>query len=238
MAEASVQARIVLCILHDSPGAIREVCGEFTGFQYDQEYSGQGRDDRMTESFVVSEETVWPSLADSDWSAVAGHRDVAYVLSPRLDAETALAKAQRALEFVARCFEVGARAIKCESSGLTHGRERWCELAARGDDASLYRAWVRRPLGDDRGIYSCGMHLLGIPDIQVAGNQATQALKLIDGFAMYLLIDGAGGRLRTGHTFSLSDDDPSWRLSTSACSRYEDDDFFFNPHGYWQLEAI
>lgn len=236
--ETKIKARIVLCVLHDTPAKIRELCDEFPSFECDDEFSGLGHDERMPEAFAISDNTVQPTLTEADREAISTHTDVAYVLSPRLIGSNGLAEASRALDFVGRCFSSGARAIKCESSGLTHGRERWQELAERTDDASLFWAWVRRPLDDDGVLYSCGFHLLGQPDIEVVGESVADALELIDIFAMYILVDRPGDRLKPGNTFSVSDVSPVYRISSSPCVRYEEDEFFYNPHGYWRLERV
>lgn len=96
-------------------------------------------------------------------------------------------------------------------------------------------AWVRRPIGDDEVVYSCGMHLLGHRDIEVVGASTVESLELIDGFALYVLIDRPGGSLRPGNTFALSQEAPTVRIAKSPCDRYAVDDFFFNPQGYWRL---
>lgn len=111
-------------------------------------------------------------------------------------------------------------------------------LPERRDDASLFWAWVRRPLDDDGVIYSSGLHLLGHPDIEVTGESVPDALDLIDIFAMYLLVDRPGDRLRAGNTFSASADRPVFRISSTRCVRYEEDEFFYNPQGYWHLERV
>lgn len=236
MTEAAIQARNVLCVLHDTPSIVRELCDDFPSFKYDAEYSGQGPDERMPDAFAISDNSVGPTLTDFDRNAISEHQNVAYILSPRLSTSTGIIEARRALEFVDRCFSQGARAVKCESSGLTHGRDRWQQLAERSDDADLYWAWVRRPLHADGVVYSCGLHLLGHPDIEVVGESVSAALDLMDLFAMYLLVDKPGERLQPGTTFSSSGDSPVYTIRLTECRRYEDDDFFFNPHGYWRLE--
>ena len=151
---------------------------------------------------------------------------------------TASQIAATSLRLVKRLLDLGARAIKCESAGLTHGRERWSSLASQDDPGALYGAWVRRPLASHGLLYSCGMHLLGFPDVELAGVSATDAVELIDGFSLYQLIDRPGDRLLAGHTFSLRSTAPRFRLRRTACERYERDDFFHNPQGYWRLEPV
>lgn len=145
-------------------------------------------------------------------------------------------ESKEALSFVQNCFQIGARAVKCESSGLAHGKERWIELASEPDDPSQFWTWVRRPLCDEGIIYSCGMHILGHPDIEVVGESISDSLELIDLFAMYIFVDRPGNRLKAGGVFSLSSESPRYRISKADCNRYDDDEFFYNPSGYWRLE--
>ena len=52
----------------------------------------------------------------------------------------------------------------------------------------VYWAWVRRPFDDDGIFYSCGFHLLDVPDIEVVGEPVFTAIDLIDIFAMSELL--------------------------------------------------
>ncbi|MCP3927195.1 MAG: hypothetical protein GY714_31945 [Desulfobacterales bacterium] len=237
MNETNIQAKFVLCILHDNPSVIQKLCFRFSGYEYDEEYSNKGHDECMINAFELSG-NVCQTLTKEDLQSIAKHRDVTYVLSPPLIAEKAMEEADRALKFVDLCFDLGAQAVKCESSGIAHGKDFWKKLASSDDDGLLYWTWVRRPLNDNGVIYSCGMHLLGYPDIEIYGETVLDALKLIDGFAMYIIIDQPGESLRSGHTFSLSSDSPSYKVTKKNCIRYEEDEFFYNPLGYWHLEKV
>jgi hypothetical protein len=43
--------------------------------------------------------------------------------------------------------------------------------------------------------------------------------------------------MKSGHTFSLSEDEPTYRLELKGDDRHEEDDPFFNPNGVWTLSA-
>src|SRR5207302_815691 len=97
----------------------------------------------------------------------------------------------------------GGIAAKGEGAGIAHGRARWLGLAAdfararkQGDPhaegASLYGAWVRRPLlaEEEAVYYSCGMHLLGQRDVEIeASLDLTAALEWMDLLGLYLVGD-------------------------------------------------
>ncbi len=209
---------------------------EFPNYEFDEEFSGCGHDARMSNAFSVSQCTVHPTLTTEDKDAISSHLNVSYVLSPQLRAEQAIIEARNSLKLVERSFEIGAKAVKGESSGLTHGKQAWKKFSTETEDSSLFYSWVRRPLEHEGILYSCGNHLLGQPDIEIEGEEVSTALDLIDIFAMYLFVDKPGDRLRTGGTFQVAYDTPLYRITSSSCNRYEDDDLFYNPYGYWRLK--
>jgi hypothetical protein len=241
--------RHVVCVLgqwtafDDVERIVREVGG--AGFSLDEDYSALGADPRMTRAFEASRDRVTPSFTDADWEAVRAHRAVAYVLSPPLERERARELSGRMLETTAALLANGGTAAKSESAGVAHGRDRWLGLAERhgaGDAlaraAVLSAAWVRRPLEDeDRGVYySCGMHLLGQRDVEAPSSLAPlEAVTWMDALCIYLLAEQPAGGLHDGETFRPTTEHPKRALRGLACERYEDDDFFYNPYGYWGL---
>lgn len=235
--------RHVLCLLgHWSSFDPLEACLP-AGFSLDREYSVLEPDDRMVGSFEVSEDGARPSMQPSDWEAVREHRAVAYVLSPPMERERSCDISGEALSFLARALQDGAVAAKGESSGIAHGRERWLELARQAAQpdphtrrGTLYFSWVRRPLQSDDLLYSCGMHLLGEPDLELpASLGVAEALEWMDLLGLYLVADRPG-EMRTGEGFRLREDGPRRTVRRLQCRRYDPEEFFFNPYGYVRLE--
>jgi hypothetical protein len=213
------------------------------GFELDTEYSQQQPDSRMPEAFEVSADLVVPSFTDDDRAAVAGHQAVAYVLGPSTASYEAFAVTRRMLGVVAALLQEDGTAAKSESSGIAHGRERWLHLASvaaaahdrAGQAPPLYAAFVRRPLSSGLVYYSCGLHLMGEADVEITAADDDRGLEWMDGLARYLLIDRGSARIRDGDTFGLQADSPRRVLRHRACTRYRDDDLFYNPWGYWRL---
>ncbi len=243
-----MSSRHVLCVLGTGLDLDAvEAAAAREGFELDWEYSGTGADPRMPEAFEAC--VARASFTRADWDAVEAHDTVAYVLSPPVLPGVAFTVARRTLVLTADLLRSGATAVKNESSGLTHGRDRWLDLAAGvyagGAEESavpLYRAWVKRPIADGPLLHSCGMHLLGAPDIELAPPEdpaaapaPDEAAALIDGLALYLLTERRAEEIEDGEGFRLAPDAPRWILRHHPCDRYEADDFFFNPHGYWRL---
>lgn len=247
----AVTPRHVLCVLGEGLDldAVERVA-EKAGFELDREYSDDEPDPQMPRAFAAC--LAAASFTDEDWTAVEEHDTVAYLLSRPIFEFVAVDVAQWTLELAAGLLRSGATAVKNESNALTHGRDRWLEFAEDveklADDpeaqmVSLYRAWVKRPIIDGDGQYfSCGMHLLGAPDVEVEWHSDADApdpdelANLMDRFALYLLTEDRAREMRDGEGFRLAEDAPRWVLRRRPCDRYEDDDFFFNPYGYWRLE--
>lgn len=228
-AGATAQPRFILCLLGPSgwlPKVEQRVAAYGHGFTLDQEFSIETSDERMPTSFAASWDRVPPTHTEADRNTMYTHGSVAYVLSENLAAASSVDTGARALGLIDALFADGALACKCDTAGVAHGAKRWRTLAARLREADqrergaiLYRAFVRRPLSDEGVLYSCGMHLLGCPDIEYLGprNQLA-ATALIDRAAKSVLAGAPGD------------------LAHSPCSRYEGDFFFYNPYGYLRVE--
>ena len=214
------------------------------------EHEVRGPDPRMVVAFEASAMGLAPSFGSADRARVAGHRRVVYALSPNFVAGDALATSARFLELGTRLLDAcGGDGLKCESSGIAHGRDRWLELGAqlreRPDDlglAALVRAFVQFPIGEDDVYWSCGMHLLGRPDMiaapEVLGSGAgvQEIAALFDAFAHYLVCEcGEHRHFASGATFRLSAEDPRLRVTWEPCTGYDEDEFFFNPFGRWRF---
>lgn len=238
----NINPRHVICVLHKDNTPVRQISSQFSGFDYDVDFSQDVADPRMMSSFNTSADRVTPSITTDDWHAIEAHSAVSYILSPRMTPENALAVSRQTLALAAALLQAGAFAVKGESSGIAHGRTYWLELdnyASRSLESALIRAWVRYPISDDCFFYSVGMHLLGMPDIEInrIGISEVDALDAISGFMHFLLIDRPR-KLDAGHTFHAQPDSTRFKLSRERCTRYEDDDFFHNPYGYWRLCAV
>lgn len=243
----AMQPRHVLCLLGRFGGfdAIASVVARADGFELDREYSRLEPDDRMMRAFDAAADRVTPSMQSTDWDAVREHASVCYVLSPPVTPEHARRTARQALSLVVDALDAGATAVKHESSGIAHGVARWRALAAEAGsvepftaEIALYEAFVRRPLGEPDSFYSsCGMHLLGEPDVAIEGSVGElEALSWIDALALYLLTEKPPSGVGDGHTFRRREEDPRRVIRAQPCTFYEEDELFFNPYGLLRLE--
>lgn len=227
--EVVPRVRLILCLLGPAgwlPSAARCVEAFGRGFHMDHEYSAEGFDSRMPESFGVSWNWVPNTYTDSDLRAIGAHQSLVYVLSEDLRPINSMATAAAAVELIDALFAAGALACKCETGGVAHGAKHWRSYAERlrnADDAerahTLYRAFVRRPLDDDGVLYTAGMHSLGFPDIDYLGPR--------DLLAATALIDTVGRSVLAGDTQGLPH---------SPCTRYPVDAFLYNPYGVLRID--
>ncbi|MDZ7926580.1 MAG: hypothetical protein U5L46_05605 [Agrobacterium sp.] len=242
--------RHIVCFLGPENGlaalqnSTRAAIDKFAGdFSLDDDYSQDEPDDRMERSFNVCWDRVDPdAYQESDEDAVAGHGSVLYVLGPSMDAETAVATCGKALMLVNHMLDNGAVAVKGESAGVAHGVQRWKQLfeqsrrdAAATDALSFAKtcrlAFARRPIGGDAdGMGSVGFHLVGLPDVDVrlirkddeqpsTNSEQLKIAALIDDIADQMTRDGVEAALKDRRA-DLSDD-----------TRYEEDEYKFNPFG-------
>lgn len=242
-----IEPKHVACILGTwkSFDAVERVLADHPGFTLDTEYSSLERDERMPRAFAASADRVDPSITSADERAIVNHRAVAYILSPHLPAADAQALSARLLAIAGALLADGGVAMKSESAGVAHGAARWRDLAKRAQATdrleranALRLAFVRRPIGDDDGtLYSCGMHLLGERDIEVRPSaDAMDDVGWIDMLAIYLLAEKPAAGVHAGEGFRLEEGGERRVLRERACERYEEDDFFYNPYGYWRLK--
>lgn len=217
------------------------------------EHEWHEHDDRMISAFQASACRCDPSITAEDFDRIVEHSRVLYVLSTNFTARDGPSVSRKFLRLGGRLLETGALAMKCESSGIAHGRARWLELAREAEGADpwsvLLRGYVQLPIQNGDDYYTCGLHLLGQPDLIASGsllreacdstkNLAWNAVDLFRGFAHYLLAECDPGRFASGHSFSLDAASPRFRVLWEECSGYQEDDFLFNPFGRWRFAEL
>jgi hypothetical protein len=242
--------KIVLCILGGKD--LKSRCGDLLEKE-GVEHEWRKHDERMLSAFKASTNRSDPSLSKADLANIDGHARVLYVVSSNFTASDAPGECRKFLSLGHRLLEAGALAMKCESSGIAHGRARWIELAQEAEGAdpwpALFRAYVQSPIQDGDDYHSCGLHLLGQPDLIVSGtllrdtynstkDHGWAAVNLFGAFGCYLLAECAPGQFGSGHTFSQDAESPRFRVRWEECTGYEEDDFFFNPFGRWRFAEL
>ncbi len=141
---------------------------------------------------------------------------------------------ERILKFTQVIQRLGGIAVKLESAGIAHTWERWFELLS-GSSFDVYCAGVVL-IGDKDYYYSCGMHHFGLPECEVPRSiPVGEAADLMNRFNFYQIEEHP--ELSSGHTFSLSANEPRFRLSLEKDTRHDEEDLFYNPSGIWRLNV-
>jgi hypothetical protein len=241
--------KIVLCAIGSARFAKRaEAVLRAEGIEHET----RGADARMSAAFAASAFRPAPCLGEPDHEAIGGHARVVYALSENFVAGAAADVGRRFLALGARLLdECEADALKCESSGIAHGKACWKELGeiARSSDgadvsAALVRAFVQMPIGGGADeLWTCGMHLLGRPDLvarRAEIGSAEDAVRLFEALARYLVGECGSGRrhFASGNTFAADERSTRCRATWEPCRGYEEDEFFFNPFGRFRLGAL
>ena len=234
VSDPSIKPRHVICFLGEwkSLTVAEKIVSEFgKGFTLDLEYSMSMPDVRMEKAFSASIDRVSKTFTSEDWARVKRHNTIAYVLSPPIEQDKALSISTVALELTTQLIRAGATAVKSESAGIAHGLDHWLYLAEK---KAVRSAWVRRPIQEKQTLYSCGMHLLGQPDIECTGNfEALDAVRWIDELTEKFINEKAIPDRFTIDNLKA----PAKHLQRVPCTRYAKDDFFFNPYGYVRINA-
>jgi hypothetical protein len=184
-------------------------------------------DPQMSEAFELAGQG---KIAARLLSEIEKHQSVVY-LHFQGDIRT---ERERLIKFTKLLQQLGGYAIKVESAGAAHAWDRWFSLLG-GSLFDLYCSSVVLIGGKDH-YYSCGMHHFGLPECAVPTSvDLGEAADLMNRFNFWRIDENP--TMQSGHTFSLSKDEPAWRLKLEADERHETEHPFFNPHGVWKLSA-
>ena len=101
------------------------------------------------------------------------------------------------------------------------------------------KQWVESAVvsveGEDGALFTCGMHLFGLPDAEISMPDAGEALAWLDAFCIYQLAESPA--LASGHTFRPSADAARRVLERWPDHRHDPEDGRHNPFGLWQLRT-
>jgi hypothetical protein len=138
------------------------------------------------------------------------------------------------MQAAAAIIEAGGFAVKVESSGIAHSAETWLDFARNSHLNAAHPAFVIYVTGSET--YSCGMHVLGLPDAIMNSDDSDNAVELLRVFTHYVFAEEP--EIRSQQTFSAGPNEPGYRLTHERPGLYEVDDLFHNPNGYWRLTPL
>ena len=187
------------------------------------------RDPELRRTFGIAGQG---AFSHEELQALDGHASVACVIFDNPGYETARAAAR----FARVLLEAGGFAVKVDSAGVAHPRDRWLADSASEDSFVVYSLFVVLVGGDER-FYSCGMQNFGLPDAAVPETLGSEeGARLLNVFNHYRLTESP--TLNDGETFSLTPDSPRFRLKHEPYDEgYDPETPLYNPHGLWSLEV-
>jgi len=172
------------------------------------------------------------AFADEDLRAVDRHKTTAWLVFDQPGLETA----RTAARFARALLEAGGVAVKVDSAGLAHTRERWLRDWDDQDPRAIYALFVTL-VGGEGIIYSCGMQNFALPDTAVPMSLGeAEAAQMINIFNLYQVFESP--ELESGNTFSLDADSPSFRVMHETYVDGYQGTTLENPHGLWMLHPL
>ncbi len=196
-------------------------------------------------------------LEAEEFEEIAAHTSVATVHFPRFLAapEGALLTMARGVAYGVSLLERGAVGLKIEASGATRSRALWSEHSAQflTDAVAVATAMKQGPcprpiatkaalsgydtvamfeLISDQIVYTCGGHLLALPDLELEGiddGDLGQAPHILRAFLPEMLAS------RSVPAHWIDSMERRWRVSHHPCTRHAPNVPFHNPRGYLRL---
>jgi hypothetical protein len=172
-------------------------------------------------------------IPQEELEQIARHKHTLYLICESQNPEDL----KQLLRIGAKVLQAGGLAVKVETSGIAHPKDRWIEFSQEADLVSLYLALVCK-VQHEQGLYTCGMHQFGMRDAIVYDEtlDLEECAELLNEFLLYLLHEKP--EINEGETFSLNPESLWYRIGVEACTRYEPDHYFHNPHGLWTLHRV
>ena len=131
---------------------------------------------------------------------------------------------------------IGGVAIKVESTGIVHTRQKWLDNYNSDDPFEIYSLFVQLIEGSDY-YYSCGMHNFGKADVAISfSGDVGLAIYVMNVFNYYRLTESP--ILQDGHTFQPDMGCPRYQLQWIEDNEEAAYSLGHNPYGRWLLNRI
>jgi hypothetical protein len=200
-----------------------------------------------------------PTLSEAHGDAIAGYELVVRAQGPSYVAKDAPVCSYDGLQVIAALLELGVDVVYCASAFLGHSAENWQKMAQYAESAfkqkgastlgfwmPLFQAFVQFPIEQARQVFTCGMHLLGKPEVivdldvlekvfQTDSEISEDARGYIESFCFFQLSQCPEGHFLPGNTFSVGADGPRLKAIWEPCTTFGEDDRRYNHLGQWRL---
>lgn len=170
-------------------------------------------------------------IPEEDLQAVEEHTHTLYLLSDEAGREVV----ERLMDAVVGLLNAGGILVKIEYAGFSVSAEQWKKSASLKMGRVLYRSLVTL-VGEENEYFTCGMSAFELPDCAILDCDLQTSFDLATEFCSFMMDETP--ILGEGHTFSIAEDAPRFRLSYGDYTYYSPDDSFHNPNGLWTLTPL
>jgi len=190
-----------------------------------------GRDERMTASFKCTGKTTM--IPYDCLNKIEKHNFVIYI-----SGETGSLREAENIAFAgAEVLKAGGIGIKIDTAGKAFEKSEWLNLVKNFDETDLYQMFVASPIVDEKsGVFSCGMHNLGLKDTIIQGEELQRSIDLVSIFGYYQIFDKPV--ILPHQTFQPDLQSPKYLITDEPNQPYKGRGLFENPYGMWRLTRI
>lgn len=150
--------------------------------------------------------------------------------------DTGFAACLSMAKFAQVLLQIGGVAIKLESTGIAHHKERWLAGSNTDDVFEIYSLFVTLIEGEDY-YYSCGMQNFGKADVAIADTEDLGlAIYVMNVFNYYRLTESP--ILQSGHSFQPDITCPKYQIEWIIDRENNQDSYQHNPYGRWYLQQL
>ena len=168
-------------------------------------------------------------LSQATLDAIAHHGTAVCVISDEVGYDAV----RRVAKFGALLLQAGGYAVKVDSVGVAHEKERWLADCESENPFDIYALFVTLITADEC-YFSCGMHNFGLPDAAVESSvKMEESAHLLNVFNFYQLTESP--EFIDGETFSVDPKARRFRLEKRPYMDYEPGSPLRNPHGMWYM---
>lgn len=137
------------------------------------------------------------------------------------------------IDAVIAVLKSGGLAVKIETTGIAHTKEKWIELSKDKELFPIYCHFVTL-IGNDKIYNSFGMKSFGLPDVLIPSHISPKdAANVLNNFNLYNIVEKPN--FHSGETFSIEEVPYIYELKHISDNRYNEEDNFYNPFGVWAL---
>jgi hypothetical protein len=189
------------------------------------------RDERLAASFKYTGKTT--IISEYCLNKIEKHNFVIYI-----SGKTGSLKEAEYIAFAgAAVLRAGGIGIKIETAGKAFEKSKWLNLVENFDETDLYQMFVASPIVDENlGIFSCGMHNLGLRDTIIQGEELQRSIDLVSIFGYYQIFDKPV--ILHHQTFQPDLQSPKYLITDEPNQPYKGGGLFENPYGMWRLTRV